>query len=232
MFRFLRSFLILYQIALMNVKILVVWSFLRFFQASSSNIKLRDVGKLFDISLYKEFMTFYKIDKISFYKRILARLSFENYDGRERVIDLVIISEKGIYSILTSDRKGVIKGNCESLQWVENHDGSHNKFYNPVWFNQTNIELLADNLGLDKKYFISVIIFKNKCQLKEIVNMPENVVVVKKDNVKEALEADFEKRDPMIDKEEIDLIFDKVKKHVKLQSKLEEEHYKNIEKKY
>jgi hypothetical protein len=232
MLRLIGLVVVIYKIAVINVKIFFVWSFLKFFKASKGNATWKDIGKLFDISIYSEFMTFYMLDKIPGYKRLLTRLHLEKEDGSEILIDIVMITQKGVYVIQPKDRQGEIKADQEQMQWIENHDGEHNKFYNPIWLNETYINLLAKTADISTEKFISVILFKADCQLKEIKNISKDVLVLKKENLIESLKSDLEKRNIVLSEDEVDALFKKLKSYIKLESIVEEEHFKNIEKKF
>ncbi len=232
MLRLIGLLVIFYKIAVINVKIFFVWSFLKFFKASKGDATWKDIGKLFDISIYSEFMTFYLLDKIPGYKRLLTRLHLEKEDKTEIVIDLVMITKKGIYVIQPKERKGEIKGDQDKMQWVENHDGEHNQFYNPIWLNDTYIDVLSKTADIPKESFLSVILFKAKCQLKEVKNVPRGVLVLKREDFVEKITEDLDRREDILSEEDIDAIFRKLKTYIKLDNKIEEEHFRNIEEKF
>jgi len=83
-------------------------------------------------------------------------------------IDHIVISTHGIFVIEVKNYGGVVCGrdNADSIYWYQYRDEHKRQFYSPVCQNKTHVELLSAALGLDKKCFLSVIVFTGKAKLK------------------------------------------------------------------
>lgn len=95
-------------------------------------------------------------------------------DGTTTQIDHIVISQFGIFVVETKTYSGWIFGDEKSPQWTQSLPGKKSKFQNPLRQNYRHICALADNLGIDKSYFHSVIAFTGDCEFK--TKMPPNVV--------------------------------------------------------
>ena len=95
-------------------------------------------------------------------------------DGTTTQIDHIIISQYGVFVAETKTYSGWIFGDEKSAQWTQSIYRKKSRFHNPLRQNYRHICALADNLGIDKTYFQSLVIFANDCKFK--TDMPKNVV--------------------------------------------------------
>lgn len=92
-------------------------------------------------------------------------------------IDHIIVSVYGIFVIETKNYKGWIYGSENQRQWTQVFpNGSKYKFQNPLRQNYLHIKTLADLLGLELRYFHSMIAFIGECELKTRDELPEHVL--------------------------------------------------------
>ena len=83
-------------------------------------------------------------------------------------IDHIVLSKYGIFVIETKNYSGIIKGNKYSNEWVQILGKNKYYFKNPLFQNYGHIKSLSNVLNMDEKYFISIICFSNRSQLKLI----------------------------------------------------------------
>lgn len=95
-------------------------------------------------------------------------------DGTTTQIDHIVVSQYGVFVIETKTYSGWIFGDDESAQWTQSIYRKKSRFQNPLRQNYRHICALADNLGIDKSYFHSLVVFTGNCEFK--AGMPENVV--------------------------------------------------------
>ena len=95
-------------------------------------------------------------------------------DGTTTQIDHVIVSQYGVFVVETKTYSGWIFGDEKSKEWTQSIYRKKSRFQNPMRQNYKHICALADNLGIDKSYFIGVVAFTGDCTFK--TDMPDGVV--------------------------------------------------------
>ena len=95
-------------------------------------------------------------------------------DGTTAQIDHIVVSQYGIFVVETKNYSGWIFGDEKSAQWTQTIYRKKSQFQNPKRQNYKHICALADNLGIDKSYFIGVVAFTGDCTFK--TDMPDGVV--------------------------------------------------------
>ena len=162
------------------------------------------------------------LKKIRGYK-LLNDILIRNQDKTTQ-IDHVLIGKKGIFVIETKDFSGTIKGEEYSKEWTQIIKGYSNEFYNPIRQNYGHIKAL-ENLTKRRNIFISTIVFTNKSNIEELDT--ETAVIQLKDLKR------FIKKYPSninINKEEIECIYNLIKKNNINSNRIRKKHIKNINK--
>ena len=95
-------------------------------------------------------------------------------DGTTTQIDHIVVSQYGIFVIETKTYSGWIFGDEKSPEWTQSIYHKKSRFQNPIRQNYKHICALEDNLGIDKSYFHSVVVFAGDCTFK--TPMPNGVV--------------------------------------------------------
>ena len=114
-----------------------------------------------------------ELQRQNFPKRVLRDM-YIPYNRETKQIDVLLLTQFGIYVIESKDYSGWIFGSLNSKIWTQSlNKYSRYKFYNPIWQNNSHIKALCEYLNLEEKYFYSLIIFSEKAELKKI---PTNLV--------------------------------------------------------
>ena len=95
-------------------------------------------------------------------------------DGTTTQIDHVVVSQYGVFVVETKTYSGWIFGDEKGKEWTQSIYRKKSRFQNPKRQNYKHICALADNLGIDKSYFIGVVAFTGDCTFK--TDMPDGVV--------------------------------------------------------
>ena len=106
--------------------------------------------------------------------RILNDIYLPLPDGTTTQIDHIVVSQYGVFVVETKTYSGWIFGDEKSKEWTQTIYRKKSRFQNPVRQNYKHICALADNLGIDKSYFIGVVAFTGDCTFK--TDMPDGVV--------------------------------------------------------
>lgn len=118
-------------------------------------------------------------------------------------IDLVAVTHYGVLVIESKNLSGWIFGNENSKKWCQslrdpNRGGSQkNFFYNPISQNKGHIEALKQLLmehGINVPFW-NIVVLSNHCEIKKMSVTSKDVVVVKRDGLKDALREINEGRD-------------------------------------
>ena len=95
-------------------------------------------------------------------------------DGTTTQIDHIVVSQYGVFVVETKAYSGWIFGGEGDREWTQSFRRKKSRFQNPIRQNYRHICALADNLGVDKSYFICVVAFTGSCTFKTA--MPSGVV--------------------------------------------------------
>lgn len=114
---------------------------------------------------------------------LLQNVYVPKSNGELTEIDLLYITQKGIFVIESKNYSGYIFGSERNAKWTMTlyagkdllgikHVEKH-QFYNPVWQNRTHMNAIRHFLGKDVPLF-SVIVFSERCELMDIsVSSPD-----------------------------------------------------------
>jgi len=130
---------------------------------------------------YGEKMTEWELNLV----RLFGRKGYVLRETSE--IDVVFITQKGIFVIESKNYSGWIFGDEKSAYWTAMlPDKSKNRFYNPIKQNSTHIKWLGQYLQNSVPLF-SVIAFSERCELKKVAVESTDVLVIKRDRLYAAI---------------------------------------------
>ena len=140
-----------------------------------------------DLGDYGEFLTFKEIVRWSsnynYNYKILRNLNI----GTHCEIDLVWIHETGIYVLESKNISGCIYGDEFNNQWCKTfRNNTKKQFYNPIFQNKGHISALKHILGNTYPYY-SIIVFSERCELKEIPPNTHSRIITKRNYLKSEL---------------------------------------------
>lgn len=155
-------------------------------------------------------------------------ITFPN--GNSTEVDLVFLTDKGIYVIESKNYSGEVTGTEEAHDWyVKYPNGNNYSLYSPILQNRGHINSLKYALRIDEKYFSSLIVFGEKAELKLTdIRTP----VVKVDKLKLYLRHTYNNSPVSIDKTSMASIAQHLSTMVGANPVTKAKHKKNIQKKY
>ena len=117
-------------------------------------------------------------------------------------IDLLMIHETGLYVVESKNYSGWIFGDEKQKDWTQVLGGKKIKFFNPIRQNAGHIKALRSYFGeyQDLPIF-SLVIFSERCELKKITLQNEDIIVIKRNQLKSVFKQQIkgkEKLPPMI----------------------------------
>ena len=133
---------------------------------------------------YGEYSTYSQLRP---YERLGGKFLFNVYlpkeDGTTSEIDMLFITDKGIFVIESKNLSGFISGEPDEFWWNQKIGNNINfKFYNPIMQNDTHIKVLKEHLP-DNLPIYSIVVFSDMCSLKKMPELPKDVFVINKSSL-------------------------------------------------
>lgn len=145
-----------------------------------------DSGKLGEYLIYKKLKKFEKSGA-----KFLFNVYIPKSDGGTTEIDVLMICHQGILVFESKNYNGWIYGNEFQRDWCQifptgDWQDHREYFYNPIMQNNTHIRHLKKIVG-SKIHTYSIVVFSEKCKLKNIEVESENIFVAKCDEVRDVV---------------------------------------------
>ena len=141
------------------------------------------------IGKHGEQLTERKLNLINLFGRkglVLKNIYIPKDNGETTEIDLIYVTQKGLFVIESKNYSGWIFGDSKSRYWTSClPNGDHNRFYNPIKQNNSHIKWLGkylDNYALSAIPFFSFIVFSDRCEFKKVpFDDPQCIICYRKD---------------------------------------------------
>lgn len=139
-----------------------------------------------------EYLTYRYLEGLDGQHKLLTNVYLPKGDGTTTEIDLIMITETGIYVFESKNYSGWIFGDEDSRNWTQSLKGGKKyRFYNPIWQNKKHISHLKNHLGLGSEVFRSYIIFSERCELKKMFVRSPEVKVMNRNVLTREIEHDL-----------------------------------------
>lgn len=164
--------------------------------------------------------------------RILRNIYVPKDNGETSEIDLLYITQKGIFVFESKNYSGWIFGDEKIQKWTmmlpnkEKHS-----FYNPIKQNQTHIKWLRSYIGEEIPLF-SIIVFSERCELKKVTITSQDIKVIKRDFTYAAVRDIWNKNKDCLSGEEVESLYKNLQKLTKVSEETKEVHIQNIKNRY
>ena len=164
--------------------------------------------------------------------RILRNVYVPKDNGETSEIDLLYITQKGIFVFESKNYSGWIFGDEKGQKWTMMlPNKERHSFYNPVKQNQTHIKWLRNYIGENIPLF-SIIVFSERCELKKITIVSQDVKVIKRDLTYAAVRDIWDKNEDRLSGEEVENLYIKLRNLTKVSKQTKDNHIQNIKDKY
>lgn len=164
--------------------------------------------------------------------KMLRNIYIPKEDGTTSEIDVIYITRKGIFVIESKNYSGWIFGKAGDKEWVASLPNKQkNRFYNPIKQNQSHIKWLGNYLNDDTIPLFSIIAFSERCTLKSVPQL-EDVPVVNRDNLFNAMDKIWVRKPDVVTDEKVIELFEHLKTLTKADRSVKEAHVDNINKNY
>lgn len=147
-------------------------------------------------------------------------------------IDVVFISQKGIFVIESKNYSGWIFGDEKSSRWTAMlPNKTKNSFYNPIRQNANHIKWLRKYLYDDIPLF-SVIVFSERCELKKVSVENPDIHVIKRDRLYATVRDIWEKAEDILIDEKVNAVYTRLEQLTHIDKAKKQAHVESINKKY
>lgn len=168
--------------------------------------------------------------------KILRNIYVPKDNGETSEIDVVYITQKGIFVIESKNYSGWIFGDEQSAYWTMSlPNRQKNRFYNPIKQNKTHIKWLIsylDPLNYTNIPMFSFIVFSERCELKKISLVSDNIKVIQRDRLYANIRDVWDKQSDVISETTVDTLYNLLKQLTNVDEAVKQAHINDINKKY
>lgn len=184
---------------------------------------------------YGEVLTEWELKLVQLFGRkgkVLRNVYLLKDNGETSEIDVIFITQKGIFVFESKNYSGWIFGDERNRSWTATlPNGEKNQFYNPIMQNRTHIKWLRKYVG-DEIPLYSIIVFSNRCELKKITVFSDDVSVIKRDWTYVTVKKYWDRMPDCVSDSTIEMLYVRLKDFTDVDPAVKAAHVQNIENKY
>lgn len=164
--------------------------------------------------------------------KVLRNVYLPKDNGETSEVDVIFITQKGIFVFESKNYSGWIFGDEKSKNWTAMLPNKQkNQFYNPILQNKTHVKWMRNYVGEDVPLF-SIIVFSERCELKKVTVESPDVKVIKRDRTYATVRDIWDKSQDAISDEKIDELYEKLALLTNVDEAVKAAHIDNINQKY
>lgn len=164
--------------------------------------------------------------------QVLRNIYVPKDNGETSEIDVVFITQKGIFVIESKNYSGWIFGDEKDTYWTAMlPNREKNRFYNPIKQNRTHIKWLGQYLGEDIPLF-SIVVFSERCELKKVTVESSDIRVIKRDRLYAAVRDIWDHANDAADETKVKALYDMLEVLTHTDQAVKAAHIERIHKKY
>ncbi len=164
--------------------------------------------------------------------KILRNVYLPKDNGETSEVDVVFITQKGIFVFESKNYSGWIFGNENDNMWtVCLSKGVKNRFYNPIKQNKTHLKWMRMNVGADIPLF-SIIAFSERCELKKVTVYSPDIKVIKRDRTYATVREIWDSHPDVVSEFRVEQIYSMLKGFTNVTASVKVNHVNNINNKY
>ena len=153
-------------------------------------------------------------------------------NGETSEVDLIYITQKGIFVFESKNYSGWIFGDEKNKNWTAMLPNKQkNQFYNPILQNKTHLKWLRNYVG-DEIPLFSIIVFSERCELKKVTVESDDIRIIKRDLTYATVRDIWDKNPDVVSDDTINELYIKLKELTNVDKAIKTAHIENIDKKY
>jgi Ca2+/Na+ antiporter len=178
-------------------------------------------GKVNELEIYEI------LNELQFYKKVIKNV-YIPIDGKTTEIDVIMITNTGIYVIESKNYTGWIFGNSNSKYWTLTNKRNKFRFLNPIWQNKLHIESLEKMLEIDNKNFESLIVFGPESVLKKVEILEESIKIICIKDIEQLITKLNNIKPSIYSNEEVDAIYLKLRDYKYVDDSVKSSHINQV----
>lgn len=164
--------------------------------------------------------------------KVLRNVYVPKDNGETSEIDVLFVTQKGIFVIESKNYSGWVFGNEADRNWtVSLPNGQKNRFYNPIKQNRSHVKWLAKYLG-DNTPLFSVVVFSERCELKKVTVESDDASVVKRDRLYATVRRIWDNAEDVFGDEEVESLYERLRVLTNVDEAAKRAHVANIHEHY
>lgn len=164
--------------------------------------------------------------------KVLRNVYLPKEDGETSEVDVIFITQKGIFVFESKNYSGWIFGDEKSQYWTASLPNKEkNRFYNPIKQNRTHMKWMQKFVGDDVPLF-SIIVFSERCELKKIQLQSEDIKVIKRDRTYATVREIWDRSPDAVPTEKIVELYDSLKELTNVDKAVKAAHVESIKKRF
>ena len=153
-------------------------------------------------------------------------------NGETSELDVLYITQKGIFVFESKNYSGWIFGDEKSQYWTAMLPNKEkNRFYNPIRQNKTHLKWLQKYVGDDIPLF-SIIVFSERCELKKVTVDSPDIKVIKRDRTYATVRNIWDASEDAVDDKKLEEIYEDLKRLTNVDEAVKAAHVDRIREKY
>ncbi len=162
--------------------------------------------------------------------KVLRNIYLPKDNGETSEVDVIFITQKGIFVFESKNYSGWIFGDEKSLYWTAMLPNKQkNQFYNPIMQNKTHMKWMKNFVGEDIPLF-SIIALSERCELKRVTVESPDVKVINRDQTYVTVRSIWDKNPDVVSEEKIEELYEKLKELTQVDKAVKLAHIESIEK--
>ena len=164
--------------------------------------------------------------------RVLRNVYVPKDNGETSEIDVLFITQKGVFVIESKNYSGWVFGNEADRNWtVSLPNGQKNRFYNPIKQNRGHIKWLSRYLA-DNTPLFSIVVFSERCELKKVMLESDDVSVIKWDRLYATVRRIWEGAEDAFEAEEVKDLYERLRALTDVDEAVKRAHVQDIQARY
>lgn len=164
--------------------------------------------------------------------KVLRNVYLPKDNGETSELDVIFITQKGIFIFESKNYSGWIFGDEKGKYWTAMLPNKQkNQFYNPIMQNKTHLKWMRSFVG-DEIPLFSIIAFSERCELKKVTVYSEDVKVINRDLTYATVRSIWDKKPDKVSEDKINELYEQLKKLTNVDEAVKAAHIENIEKRY
>ncbi len=162
--------------------------------------------------------------------KVIRNLYLPKDNGETSEIDLVFITQKGIFVFESKNYSGWVFGDENGKNWTAMLPNKQkNYFYNPIKQNNTHLKWMRYFVG-DNVPLFSIIVFSNRCELKKVTVESKDVKVIKRDWVYSTVRDIWDANEDALTDDKVEELYTSLKELSNVDNETKEKHIEDINK--